>query len=121
MEVESVPIVNVEWSVTALDIEVFFAWTRMDGCHMIWIGMQDAKHERLNMSIPCPQEISGVTGTSIVGPAVELDTFGATIAEQLARKFKQVFYVSYNIPPRTPDHVVLAVQKSLFEKLKDSL
>ncbi|CEJ02621.1 hypothetical protein G6F70_003883 [Rhizopus microsporus] len=94
---------------------IHFQVTVMRQSVFIWVGKEDGKLGDLSMAVPPFASHTVASSTSLLGKSVSEES--KNLARKLAKRYKQQFYVSFNLN-QSDDMLFVFVEKKLMEILK---
>ncbi|KAI9249034.1 hypothetical protein BY458DRAFT_525878 [Sporodiniella umbellata] len=94
---------------------VYFQITTLKDSAFIWVGHGDGKLGDLSMAVPPFASHSTASSTTLLGKNVADQSRG--LASRLALRYKQQFYVTFNLG-QSDDLLFVFVEKKLMELLK---
>uniref|UniRef100_A0A7S4NIG1 Proteasome assembly chaperone 4 n=1 Tax=Paramoeba aestuarina TaxID=180227 RepID=A0A7S4NIG1_9EUKA len=107
-----------KWTADMLEMKIYFMVIPLDQNYFVWIGTEEGNLNELHMAFP-PQG-NETTSTTLLGSIVAVDSQGDVLANHLAKRFKCLFYVSYNVSGNV-QHVHRLIQQQVFQKFKEKL
>ncbi|CAO3694164.1 unnamed protein product [Rhizopus stolonifer] len=97
---------------------IHFQVTTMNNSAFIWVGHSNGKLGDLSMAVPPFSSHSTASSTALLGKSVSEQS--KNLARKLALRYKQQFYVSFNLN-QAEDMLFVFVEKKLMELLKNVL